>query len=543
MTRAVLAFLIALTVAHPAGAAPSSQHRLSTPRTPGNATSDFNGDGYEDLAVSAFTEDVNGVLDAGAVSVMYGSTTGLASTGNQLWTENDIPGSGGAQVEMLFGRSLATGDLNADGYDDLVIGIPHQFIAGVGILAGAITVLYGGPTGLTLDGNQFFIEDDLSSSDGSEAGDLFGRSLDIADFNGDGYGDLAIGSPKDDISLQFDTGAVAVMYGSAAGLTPTGNQFFSQDTPGMLDECEPNEWFGWSVSGGDFNGDGYDDLAIGDPGENPTAVNQAGAAAIIHGSASGLTTNGNQLWSEDLLSSTDGPEDGDFMGRNVRTANFNGDAYADLVVGIPSEDVGTVRDAGSVTVIYGSAAGLTATGNQFWNQDSPNIKDQAETHDLFGRHEGVGDFNGDGYFDLAVGAVSEDVGTVQDAGAVNVIYGSAAGLTASRNQFWTQDSSHVKGVAEAFDAMGRAVTGLDFNGDGFDDLAAGVPGDYVGGLQAAGAVNILYGGATGVTADRNQWWNQGSPGMLHGAEAGALFGAGFPGQAAGGCGQGGTCQD
>ena len=223
-------------------------------------------------------------------------------------------------------------------------------------------------------------------------------------------------------------------------MAAAGNQWWNQDSPGILDQSEPNERLGSAVTGGDFNGDGYDDLAIGDPGENTLGVAGSGAALVIYGSAAGLTSTGNQLWSEDLLSSTDGPEDGDWFGRNVRTADFNGDAYADLVFAIPSEDVGTVRDAGSVAVIYGSAAGLTATGNQFWNQDSPNIKDQAEVHDLFGRHEGVGDFNGDGYFDLAVGAVSEDVGTVQDAGAVNVIYGSAAGLTAKNNQFWNQDS-------------------------------------------------------------------------------------------------------
>src|SRR5207247_2039833 len=146
--------------------------------------------------------------------------------------------------------------------------------------------------------------------------------------------------------------------------------------------------------------------------------------------------------------------------------DFNGDGFEDLAISAFAEDVGTIVDAGAVQVMYGSAAGLSATGNQFWTQDSPGILDQAETQDLFGRSLGTGDFNGDGFTDLAIGAPHEALANVGNiAGAVNVLYGSAAGLTDVGNQFWTQDSPGILDQAEGGDLFGRSVDGGDFNGD------------------------------------------------------------------------------
>jgi hypothetical protein len=154
-------------------------------------------------------------------------------------------------------------------------------------------------------------------------------------------------------------------------------------------------------------------------------------------------------------------------------ADFNGDGFADLAVGVPNEDVGSIVDAGGVNVLYGSASDLSATGNQFWTQNSSGVRDTAEAKDFFGSSLAVGDFNGDGFADLAIGVSQEDVGSLADAGGVNILYGSASGLSVTGNQFWTQNSPGIRNTAEASDNFGWSLAVGDFNGDGFADLAVG----------------------------------------------------------------------
>jgi FG-GAP repeat len=524
---------------------PRATAQSASSRTPDSVQSDYNGDGYEDLAISVYTEDVNGIVDAGAVEVMYGGPSGLSPTNNQLWTANDVPGCGGAQFQAMFGRSMASGDLNQDGYTDLIVGIMHEDFIVVGKDVGEVAVLPGSAAGVTSTGSRCWTEDDLTSSVGRQKQSLFGRSLDVADFDGDGYRDLAIGIPYQSYSGHLNAGAVGILFGSASGLTSAGNEYFTQDTPGMPGGgSEATMRTAWSVSGADFNNDGFDDLAIGTPGDTVGGLLGAGSVTVLYGSPTGVTVTGSQYWTEDLLSTCPGLASDNWFGRNVRAGNFDGDGYADLAIGIPSQTVDTFTNAGAVAVLYGGSGGLDVTngpGVQCWNENSLGLNDTAEPGDHFGRHEGVGDFDADGFDDLAVGIVSKRVNGFDDAGAVLVIYGSTSGLTSTGNQFWTQDSPFVKGQAGKFDAMGRAETGLDFNNDGYDDLAIGVPGEPVQGQVAAGDVNVLFGGPDGVTAAANQRWT--GLNLLVGVQAGALLGAGLPGQTAGGCGRGGTCVD
>jgi len=123
---------------------------------------------------------------------------------------------------------------------------------------------------------------------------------------------------------------------------------------------------------------------------------------------------------------------------------------------------------------------------QIWDQDKEGIRGGSEEGDQFGCALASGDFNGDNAADLAVGVPYEDVRTTSNAGLVNVLYGSHDGLSAVGNQFWNQGSPGIAGSPEAYDRFGRALAAGDFNGDGFDDLAIGVPGESIGTTKKSG---------------------------------------------------------
>jgi hypothetical protein len=441
----------------------------------------------------------------------------------------------GTKAATVKGSAATTvnGDFNGDGLSDMAAGVARRTINGHP-RAGAVSVLYGSTEGVTARGSQLIDQDSVGALDQAEDGDQFGRYMGGGDFNGDGYFDLAVGVPLEDIDGPegpiVDAGAVQVFYGSAHGVGPV-NQFFTQLGLSADDTAEAGDWFGGRMQGGDFNGDGFDDLAVGPYFEDvfkldgSSQVQNAGATDVLYGTADGLTTIGAQFWTQNTPGIQGTAGFGDLMGRALGSADFNGDGYADLAIGIRGEKVGGQGMAGACAVLYGSPVGLTAEGNQLWTQDSPGILDQAERNDWLGR-TGVtgGDFNGDGFGDLAVGALQDSVGSVPRAGVVNVIYGSGDGLNADGNQEFDENTpGNVTDGAENGDRFGRTVEAADFNGDGFQDLAVGISNEDIGSILAAGAAQVLYGSADGLTEVGNQFWNQDSPGVLDQAEAADSF--------------------
>jgi FG-GAP repeat protein len=333
------------------------------------------------------------------------------------------------------------------------------------------------------------------------------KSRPLADFNGDGYQDLAVGVPLEDVTSgalpKRDAGAVNVIYGSPAGLTSAGNEIWTQDSPGVLDVVETGDQFGAALTWGRFNTDTYSDLAIGVPNEDVGTISDAGAVAILYGSASGLTSAGDQLWTQDSAGIADAAEGGDHFGSvldwsyfGVVNAGF--DSAADLVVGVPSENLGALSDAGAVHILMGSGTGITSAGSQYWTQDSAGIGGVAESGDHFGGALSSHQFGKGSNNDLAVGVPFEDLALI-DEGAVNVIYGSdtVPGLTSTGNQVWTQDSTGIADAAEAGDRFGSALASADFGEpagatSSTADLAIGTPYEDQG-TTDSGLVQVIYG--------------------------------------------------
>jgi FG-GAP repeat len=402
------------------------------------AAGDFNNDGFADLAVGAPFETVGGAQAAGAVSVLPGSASGLTATGGQLFTQV----GGAVEGGDWFGFALAAGDFNNDGFADLAAGTAGEAV-GSAQGAGAVSVLPGSAGGLTAAGGQLFTQ----VGGAVEGGDQFGSALAAGDFNNDGFDDLAAGAPFEAVGSAGGAGAVSVLYGSAGGLTATGGQLFTQ----VAGNPEIGDQFGSALAAGDFNSNGFDDLAAGAPFEAVGSAQGAGAVSVLPGSAGGLTATGGQLFTQ--VGGT--VEALDLFGFALATGDFNNDGFADLAAGAPWERVGSLGLAGAVSVLPGSAGGLTATGGQLFTQVGGTV----EVADQFGAQLATGDFNNNGFADLAAAAPQESVGSAFAAGAVSVLPGSAGGLTATGGQLFTQNSPGVPGVAEAFDLFG----GVAFN--------------------------------------------------------------------------------
>ena len=428
--------------------------------------------------------------------------------------------------ELGSSGGVARGDFNGDGFGDLAVGAPFEDLPVGGteqVDAGAVTVIYGSATGLTdlggVPDDQFWTQASPSVPDTPESGDNFGATLASGDFNRDGFSDLAIGVPGEVTPGNPGTGAVNVIFGSFLGLNSVTNLtdpliIFNLFRDSRIPSA-PSSRFGDSLIWGDFNGDTFGDLVVGLDANLPQ-INVFSSLVIIRGSSSGLVLSGNF-------------QQVNFNSRDITLAagDFNNDDRDDLAVGTPN----VFSASGGVSVFTSTATGLVS--GPFFGQDVAGIQDTAEALDQFGKSLAAGDFNGDGFADLAIGVPGEDVvdsgGTNRiDAGAINVVYGSSNGLTATGSQFFSQANSGIPGEAETGDAFGSALADGDFNGDGFADLAIGVPGENIGSIADAGAVNIIYGAQFNLLTTAgpgSQFWSQNSSGIDGGAEAGDQFGS------------------
>jgi hypothetical protein len=450
---------------------------------------DVNGDGYADIAAGANRYE-NGELSEGALFVFYGGPGGVPNSRTDPVEEvADIVIEGDMAGLFLGGNRPAAGDVNGDGYSDLLVPAPRYSSTQAG--EGAVFIYHGAAEMLAEEPDGQFDAQQLGSSLGwtcASAGDV----------NGDGRADLVAGAPWYDIGGQF-VGRVRVFHGSSGP--------FLSSPDWIAEGSSASDRIGfWQASAGDVNGDGFGDLVVGVPNHSNGQSNE-GRVDVYHGSGSGLPSEPDWTFESDLV-------DAEFGGQVASAGDVNGDGYGDLIVGAPGYTNGESYE-GRAYLFFGSSHGLSETPGWTFESDFVNAG-------LGGAVAGAGDVNGDGFADIIVGAPGYANGNYEE-GAAYGFWGSAAGLPDVPNWFIETNRDH-SGYGSSVAAIG------DVNGDGYGDAIVGAPRDS-NPESSEGRAYIYHGSSSGLStiADRVLERNQASSAFGWAvAGAGDVNGDGFP---------------
>ncbi|RZD62059.1 hypothetical protein C0Q58_16540 [Streptomyces albidoflavus] len=408
-------------------------------------------------------------------------------------------------------------DVDGDGYAESVVGVPG------GGKGGYLTVVPGSAKGPVTGKRQVISQASPGIGGTDEAGDAFGTAPVSADLNNDGYADVVVGSPGEDRANDFAPGRLVILWGSAKGLTRTTSVTSAHEEAGGLgtrvadvngdghldlvstqngDEKDsfalalgpfkpgmaapklelaggaPHFTHLTAFTTGDFDGDGRDDVVF-----HHTAYEESSGPAWLRGTATGLSEQGAK-WRNETT------------GTAFAAADLDGDGRDDLIVGDARDapDPWEERDpshpvdrnsGGVVRVLFGSPAGPGGDRAPLdLSQETPGVpgsgQGASEAGDHFGASLAVGDLDGDGHADLAVGAPGEDINAAVDAGAVTLIPGSPTGPTGQGATAVNQGTPGVPGANETGDAFGTRLLFADLDGDHRDDLLSAAPAENAG---------------------------------------------------------------
>lgn len=390
-------------------------------------------------------------------------------------------------------------------------------LALVGLGAATVSALSG-------SGSREFTQSTSGVAGSAETGDYFAVELAIGDFDGDGFGDVVAAAPYEDLGTKRNAGQIQVLCGASGGVSTSGDDTIHQGTRNVVGRSIAEDLFGSALAVGDFNNDDYDDLAVGVPGKTVLDQPNAGWVTILYGDDRGLSGRGSIRIGQDSPGVDGEPGAGDWFGHSVTSGDFNGDGFDDVAVGAPGDDDAGASWAGSVTVLYGSASGVSGTGSAFVHQGTDGVLDDPEAGDELGWALATADVNGDGYADLAATAPGESIGAVAQAGVVHVLLGSELGVVVDGNTVLHENTPGVPGVPEAYDRFGSSVDGGDFDGGGVGDLAIGVAGEAKGTRTSSGVVQVLPGTQdVGITGAGTKRLSQ-AKGVLGKPQAGDDFG-------------------
>ncbi len=440
------------------------------------AGSDFNGDGIHDILLGArLNDDGPGANAAGAAYILYG-TASFSKTYFLNGAGVDVTLLGKAASDF-FSRSLASaGDINSDGFDDIIVGA-YQNNDGPGTNdAGAVYILFGHPSLVAT------IRMDGAGADatvlGKAATDRLGISVAGAgDLNGDGFDDVAMGADQNNDGPGADNaGAVYILYGGSAlsanyrldgtGVNVTVLGKAALDGLGKSLGGAQGSPIG---SGGDINSDGLDDLIVGAPLNNDGGSDDEGAVYVLFGGtslASTIELNGTGVAITLIGTSTN-----DYIGETVSgIGDINQDGFSDFAAGGGfADEVGA--DTGMLYIVYGrSSFTVTTIDTQAAGQDV-SIAGKV-LGDRFGDTVfSAGDVNDDGFHDVIMGALSnDDNGT--SAGAAYLLYGGSSLSSSIRLNEAGVDVTFLGKAANSLFGITVASVG-DVNNDGFPDLLFG----------------------------------------------------------------------
>ncbi|HTO68849.1 MAG TPA: FG-GAP-like repeat-containing protein [Myxococcota bacterium] len=428
---------------------------------------DVNGDGIADILIGA-PNAVNAPLNlngAGAAYVFLGTNGGAPQANPVFVVAGDYAGGG-------FGFSVSTaGDLNGDGFADIIVGSPNN--GKFGANSGAVFIFHGASTGIAYPpspcANASVTTVPAQYCEfGQASGALFGWSVATAgDLNGDGYADAVIGEPGW-ANFAGGTGAADILYGNGSG------EYVLSDQVQTAEAITPGEGLGQSVAtAGDTDGNGFSEILVGTPGHSNGQIGE-GQVSLYPGS--GNPPQSSTLWKFS-------PNDAARTGDSIAAADVNGDGRADIVIGAPLYDNG-LTDQGAVFVfdtpqsVLSTPTVATATRSYFGASANANLGQSVAK---------AGDINNDGYEDVVVGEPGLDTAWV--------LLGSSSGLPASPSQTIVHPGTLI-GTPTHF---GQSVTGADVNGDGNADIVVGAPTDSTStGPGEEGVAYLFLGGPIGV---------------------------------------------